>query len=639
MLCLGLFAKVPPPAGRHCLLTIFKLVLDNAQKKDIMKGKDDPPERDAFESAKENTRMKFFHVYREEWVEGLVKNGLINRDSGFKLQHDFPIPKRYLFNEYAAKDTPLYRFIKENRFPFYIDRIAGGTTFMPGYTFDKGLIEEYRNLLGDAFLGFQLHESVSNRRGSDWGKILRVTGKRSGFDAEELRRLFLSDHAITADGEYLVSFSQGTPEEYAGMTYAENIPDFLVEVRQLFQKYMDMTANAILPVDSGQIFAKLQAEMGMTAIMPEIGQQISLTRLAVATARGVAESYKKKWGTYYECWRADWFPETKKCAYNMPCFSTDPFNEWGLSQAQHGGDDFTTHGVNGGCSRLLQERIYYHSLLSGADYMSEEWGFRCSYYDTKDYALTPYGEIKKRFLNHALDIGKVRALTPFALVLPTDCPCVETTDRLVTHRIGDRRGVYMRNISLSPSETEHYGHIDNMYTLLFNRTEDTYGNESHALTNGLFGDVFDVIYADASDETLSKYAYLIDATKDSSFARAKVGCGYRILESADIYKLKAELDTLIPAVMPVFVDGLHWLVSQGEDGRRYLAIFNNEGNERTTEKGDTINHAYDRRVTVTLKDGTLSVYKSAGGNMDIERKDAHTFCVTIPAADFAIFTY
>ncbi|MBE6655506.1 MAG: hypothetical protein E7609_01380 [Ruminococcaceae bacterium] len=116
--------------------------------------------------------MKFFHVYREDWVEGLEKNGLLNADSAFKLQHDFPIPKKYLFNEYAAKGTPLYHLIKDNHIPFYVDRLAGGTTYMPSYKLDMALIEEYRNILGDQFLGFQLHESASNRRNSDWAKIL-----------------------------------------------------------------------------------------------------------------------------------------------------------------------------------------------------------------------------------------------------------------------------------------------------------------------------------------------------------------------------------------------------------------------------------------------------------------------------------
>lgn len=581
--------------------------------------------------------MKFFHVYREDWVEGLEKNGLLNSESGFKLQHDFPIPRKYLFNEYAAVGTPFHRLITENRIPFYVDRLAGGTVYWPSYTFDKSLIREYKNALGDEFLGFQLHESVSNRR-SDWAVIARTLGKKSGFSASEIRGKLSSKYAVTAEGERLTSLAQGTAEEYAALPFAETVKDYIAEVREFFKARMAMTSDAILPVDSMMLFPKMQDELGMKVFMPEVGQQISLTRLAVATARGVARSTRKRWGTYFECWRADWFPETKTVAYSMPCFSKDFFNEWYLTQDTHP-DDFTTHGIFGGCSRLLQERIFYHALLSGADYMSEEWGFRSSYYDTHDYALTPYGELKKSFIADSLKIGKVEAVTPFALVLPLDCPCVETTDRLLTHRIGDRRGKYMLNIELSPAETEYYGHIDNMYTLLFNRTEDTCGNESHALTNGLFGDVFDVIYADASDETLSRYSYLIDATAEGKFAKAKQGQDYKILESRDIYALKAELDRLISETMPVFVDGLHWLVSLGEDGHRYLSIFNNEGNERSSDKGDEINHAYDKRVTVTLKDGELFVFKPAIGKMDLERIDDKTYRVTIPAADFAIFIF
>ena len=91
--------------------------------------------------------------------------------------------------------------------------------------------------------------------------------------------------------------------------------------------------------------------------------------------------------------------------------------------------------------------------------------------------------------------------------------------------------------------------------------------------------------------------------------------------------------------MPVYVDGLHWLVSLGADGTRYLTVFNNEGNERTTEHGDTVNHAYDKRVTVTLKDGALSVFKPAREEIDLERVDGHTYRLTVSAADFVIFTF
>ena len=75
-----------------------------------------------------------------------------------------------------------------------------------------------------------------------------------------------------------------------------------------------------------------------------------------------------------------------------------------------------SHGKNGGSSRLLQERIYYHSLLSGADYMAEEWGLNCSYTAMEDFTLSDYGRVKKDFINTALDFRGICADVPFAIV-------------------------------------------------------------------------------------------------------------------------------------------------------------------------------------------------------------------------------
>ena len=102
--------------------------------------------------------MKFFHVYNDEYFEGLVKNNFINRDTGFKIQHVFSLPKEKKFNEFAAKGTKLHSIIKDGKHPFYIDRIAGGVTYHE-YAFDLTLIDEYDELLGDWFLGFQLQKA------------------------------------------------------------------------------------------------------------------------------------------------------------------------------------------------------------------------------------------------------------------------------------------------------------------------------------------------------------------------------------------------------------------------------------------------------------------------------------------------
>ncbi|MBE6655505.1 MAG: hypothetical protein E7609_01375 [Ruminococcaceae bacterium] len=466
-----------------------------------------------------------------------------------------------------------------------------------------------------------------------------MTGKKSGFDPAELRGKLLSKNAVTADGERLVSFSQGTPEYYANLTYAETVKDFIEEIRALFAWRMEGTANNILPVDSYFLFTKMQDELGMRTFMPEVGCQIPLMRQAVALARGTARAKGKTWGTYYECWRAD-RNEEGNIRYCMPCFTEDGFNEWYLTQDLHGNDDYTTHGENGGSSRLLQERLYFHTLMSGADYFGEEWGFRCSYYDTKDYVLTPYGKVKKEFIDTAAGIHGIEAKTPIALVLPLDYACVEIPETFDERcYIGTRRGKYM-SVKLTEAESEYYGHIEDLLTLLFNRVpEEAFGNEGHVLANGRFGDVFDIVYEDATDEQLAKYDYLIDATADGRFAKANPAMAQKILSGADIGKLTNELDRVIPEVMPVYVDGLHWLVSTDDKGRRFLTVFNNEGNMRTSAKGDVINRACDKRVKITLKNGALEVFKNAREDIHLEKVDDKTYYATVSAADFVVFTF
>lgn len=59
--------------------------------------------------------MIFFHVYNDEHIKGLQKNGLINKYTGFKIQNVFSVPKERCFNEYAKIDGKLYNLIKGKR--------------------------------------------------------------------------------------------------------------------------------------------------------------------------------------------------------------------------------------------------------------------------------------------------------------------------------------------------------------------------------------------------------------------------------------------------------------------------------------------------------------------------------------------
>lgn len=41
--------------------------------------------------------MKFIHVYNPQYFEGLVKNDLLNADSGFNIQHVFSLTEDIKF--------------------------------------------------------------------------------------------------------------------------------------------------------------------------------------------------------------------------------------------------------------------------------------------------------------------------------------------------------------------------------------------------------------------------------------------------------------------------------------------------------------------------------------------------------------
>ncbi len=577
--------------------------------------------------------MKFFHVYNDSHIAALEKNGFINRDTGFKIQHIFSMPDELKFNKFAAKGGALHSVIKEGRIPFYVDRIAGGCTYHK-YNFDKNLIREYIEILGDWFLGFQLHESASNCRNSDWPKILSVTGGEKGpYDADRLRALILGDYTMP-DGTVLPALSQDLPEVYAKMRYAQTPAEYIEELRQLLSRRMSEVEGRVLPCDSYYMATKIQDEVGIRTFMPEVGCQIPLMRQQVALARGVAKASGKTWGTYYECWRE--IREEGNAYYSMPCFNTDTSNEWYLSQEQHP-DDFTSHGENGGSSRYLQNRIYYYSLMSGADYLSEEWGLNCSYTDMREFTLSDYGRTKKDFINTALDFRGIRALIPFAIVLPTEYACMEIPEIWDEYEFDTARSRYLR-CQLTETEKNYYGHIEELLKLCF-LNKSKIGNESHTITNSKFGDLFDIVYSDASDEALSKYEYLIDASPTSEFAN-RAGGKFKILESYDMARLKKQLKKLAKEVMPVYVDDLCWLVSTDENNRRYLSIFNNDGNERSLSKGNIIHHSADVRVTISFKEKTIPhILKEALGSCSLERVDDNTYSAIIPAAGFVIMSF
>ncbi|MBQ9968743.1 MAG: hypothetical protein IJO88_08485 [Oscillospiraceae bacterium] len=574
--------------------------------------------------------MKFFHVYNEKCFIGLEKNGFLNKDSGFKIQNCFPMDPELKFNRFAAKGTKLHGMIKEGTIPFYVDRLAGGIAWHD-YRFDPELTEEYANILGDWFLGFQLHESGSNRRISDWAHLRELGGGDGPYDLETLKKNMVSLYAKMPDGTPLYQLSQDGPEFYKDQRYAYTPADFQAEMADMFRRRMAENAGRILPVDSYYMATKLQDDMGMRTFMPEVGCQIPLMRIQVAMARGIARKSRKTWGTYYECWRFD-----EESGYTMPCFNDDPINEWYLPQDQHP-DDFSSYGQNGGSSRLLQARIYYYTVMSGADYFGEEWGLNCSYTDMQTFDLSDYGKVKKSFIRAAEKLQGIKAVTPFAIVLPNTYSVVELPDPYNARSKAIREGGKYLECELSDAEFAHYGHLDRVLDLFFGRNDPDTGNEGHVMTNSRFGDLFDIIYEDAPKDTLARYAALIDASHEGNFKKANADLN--VLASDDLEALAAQIEALTEQVMPCTADCLHWLVSEDGEGKRYLSIFNNEGNHRTFTKGDTIDHSKDAWVTIKRKDSAAMEIVHGSESVSLQKVDEDTYKAFVPATGLLVVRF
>ncbi len=569
--------------------------------------------------------MKIFHVYEPDHFEGLVKNNFLNEDSGLKIQHIFTLPNRKKFNALAAKGSTLYEMLKKEGYAFYVDRLTGGVKYHP-YAFDKALLKEYNDLLGEWFLGIQLHE-IGNNRYNDWNRLMqRMAGLP--YTVENIREQMFSPESTNPQNEPIYRFTHGTPEEYAVLTRPTTIEEVREDLYNTILKRLEQTDGNILSCDGGSLLFQLEHKAGVKVFMPEIGYQTAHTRIQIALARGMAKAHNKKWGVYYECWKK----AENGTNYTQPVYGNLPYNDWNYTQEQFG-DDFTTCGENGGSSRLLQRRLYFHALMSGAEFWAEEWGFVRSFYNMETYDLSPYGKVKKEFINFARNHKKMQAQIPFAIVLPCDLDCVHIGTGF-KGPICTPSNSFLR-ITPDKATAVRFGKIQDVIKTVFQGEEaGKYGNEGKTIQNSRFGDHFDIIYADAPETALRQYALLIDADPDGAFAKAHPDLP--IINGSDLEALEQMLRCKVKELLPVNVDGLHWILSEDEHGR-YLTIFNNEGNHRTIAEGDTINQAADATVTVALKEkGELSkLYESA--SVEVQKIKDGEYRVTVPAAQLVVF--
>lgn len=575
--------------------------------------------------------MKYFHVYDRRTFDGLVKNNFITEDTGFKLQHTYQMPGQRKFNREAAIGSPLHSLIKEGSRPFYVDRLTGGLRYHP-YYFDKALIREYRALLGDWFLGFQQHELLGRR--ADWARVAQVYEKLGGpCSTVELQEQLFTPEYLTPDGTPIYHLTQGSPAEYTSRPMITDVKSCTEDVEWLLRRRLDQTDNALFLCCSGHVMFRVGDRMGLNCFVPELGAQTGHARISVALARGLARTKGRMWGVYYECWRRN-KPIGNDFGYTKPVFNDTPeLNDWHSRQDQFI-DDFTTGGLNGGSSRLLQRRIYYFALMSGAQFLTDEWEMANNYRDLNTFELSEYGRLKKDFLQFARDHKQVKSHNPFAIVLPCD---YEDIQLFGFSRAAVGHKPTLMSFPVSDADAARFGHVEDLLNYFYRRDmEREVGNESHTMQNSAFGDLFDIVYADAPPETLAQYDRLIDADPKGTFA-AKYAGRLPVLTSEDFEAVGKQIRDRAAQVLPITVDSLHWLLSEDENGR-YLTVFNNEGNDRTLAEGDHVDHAAaDATTTIRTKPGVeLSVLYASSPNTRLERLDDGNYSLFLPATDLVV---
>lgn len=545
------------------------------------------------------TKFCFFHPYHPETWQAMIDCGLIKEGDGVRFSQNARLRGTpFEFNVLAKQGSELYCYLEKTRAPFYIDRYQGGAPF-PGYPYDETLVQAYEQMLGENFKGWQMHEWLSNYR-TDLRNLDGVSD--ANWNELEIERVIREKYPYPYLHVEAMSLA-----EIASYGKPKTLADFRRNMFDVYRDRVRKTGGRLIPCDSIFLAFEFEFKNGAKTVMPEVGAQSADARMQLAYARGEAKAYGREFGVYYEPWSN--FPTTA-C-----CYQRDQRNEWGVVSSQ---SHYKATGENGGSSRSLQWRVYLYGYLSNAAMMAEEWGLCNTFYDWKDFELSPYGRVKLDFLNFTrkyTDVGEKLALA--AVILP------ETMD--VLDDIREPRLYLSRKLpdEYSVMEMER---IKDSIKRIFATPIEFLGRECKTFLNTTMPDAVDMLNAGAEKEkAILGYKYLVDLTCDGEFAKTHKNC-VRV----------EELEALLREELPCTVEGLHWFVNERDGGGYYLTVFNNIGIQRNAEEGEYPMPEGERSAKVCFKNGALPTMLEGDGNLEKEGGD---YRLTLPAGGFAFIRF
>ena len=538
----------------------------------------------------------FFHGYSPDTWEEFKKAGLVRDCDGIRFCQSARIDESMKFNSLAKKGGELYRIIKDENRPLYIDRLQGGSSFQ-NYEYDKELVEEYKNILGDKFFGFQMHEWLSNYL----AEVVRKNTKDIPDDewtAENIEKV-LREQYPNSKILYIESMS---PKEMADLGKPKTFDEYYNNMTSIYKKRLE--TGPLVPCDSSILAYAFEIESGTKNIMPEIGAQTADIRMQICYARGMTRDDGRRFGVYYEPWGGEPF---SNCTYNVK-------NEWNLES-----EIFLQGGDNGGSSRSLQKRIFLYAYLSNAEFISEEWGLYNTFLTGNDYELSPYGKVKKEFIDFIEkydDVGE--KLTPIAVVLPKDMKVVENIHN-------KDFWIFKRDhIAAFEKASDEILDIKKSICDIFSSPVEMAGDETLTFINSKIPDAIDMLNDGFGD--LSKYEYLVNLTKEEGFEAEHKNC----CETKDILEILKES-------LPCYVEGgLHWMVNKCTSGGYYLSVFNHSGVKRSIAEGEYTLPEEEKTVEITFKENALP--QLCEGNGKLSLKDGK-YLLSVPAGDWAFLKF
>lgn len=536
--------------------------------------------------------FQFLHGYWPGVWEAQVAAGFVGENDGIRFCQSRLLTEDQKFNELAAVGTELHKILSERKCVFYIDRLQGGCQ-IEEYPFDQELLKEYKDMLGENFWGFQIHEWMSNYHTDSLVKVAALTEET--WTEENI----VAEVSKQYPGKYLYLESI-TLEELLASGKPKTVKQFYDTITGIYKKRMQV--GELLPCDSGFLAYGFEISAGAKRFMPEVGAQSANARMQICYARGMSRAEGRSFGVYYEPWGGS--------PFSTSCYHREMKNEWGIGQS----DDFPfePQGPNGGSSMSLAKRIFLYGFLSGAEFMAEEWGLCNTFYDWTDYEISPYGQTKMEFLNFTrkyTDIGD--KLAPIAVVLPKDLMVLDN--------------IYDDNLYCGMEvHSKELAKVKQGIRDVFTTSLPMVGTELKTLKNSDIPDAIDLLNADES--VLGRYEYMVDLTCDENFAKTH----------KNICQIE-DLKDLLRKSLPCYVEGnAHWMVNKCESGGYYLTVFNHSGIERTVAKGEVELPEGITTVKLSFKDCTTPTLCEGNGELTAGNG---TYQLTIPAGGWAFIKF